>query len=208
MCYHTYLSYSWIWEVSGKKINKTLQVLSQLLLCRTYSFVNQQPPFCTPEFAHSGTVKTRSGWLTRQISVQGVRKVLRPLHCKPKLLPAFISITSHQNSSPTEVATVPLAIKIMLGHAMAVCDSTVRNKSSGSSGNDANSWVVNLEQCRQKPWLWFLKKLRAGPVRMFRFEPYWKISNRETTTHSVMSLCLLYHSVHTFATLKKGGCFP
>lgn len=47
----------------------------------------------------------------------------------------FISITSHQNSSPTEVATVPLAIKIMLGHAMVVCDSSVGNKSSGGSSS-------------------------------------------------------------------------
>lgn len=47
------------------------------------------------------------------------------------LLLPFISITSHQNSSPTEVATVPLAIKIMLGHATVVRDSTPGNKSGG-----------------------------------------------------------------------------
>lgn len=80
------------------------------------------------------------------------------------LLLPLISITSHQNSSPTEVATVPLAIKIMLGHAMVVCDSTVGNKSSSSSrGNDADSWVVNLEQCRQKPLLWFLQETQSRP---------------------------------------------
>lgn len=62
----------------------------------------------------------------------------------------FISITSHQNSSPSEVATVPLAIKIVLGHATLVCDSAVGNKSSGSSGNDADSRVVNLERCRRE----------------------------------------------------------
>lgn len=62
----------------------------------------------------------------------------------------FISITSHQNSSPSEVATVPLAIKIVLGHATPVCDSAVGNKSSGSSGNDADSRVVNLERCRRE----------------------------------------------------------
>lgn len=93
----------------------------------------------------------------------GARKGFRPLLCKWMLLLPFISITSHQNSSPTEVAAVPMAIKIMLGHAMVVCDFTVGNKGSGSSGNDANSWVANLEQCRQKPSLWFLQETESGP---------------------------------------------
>lgn len=53
------------------------------------------------------------------------------LLCYRMLLLPFISITSHQNSSPTEVATVPLAIKIMLGHATVVRDSTPGNKSGG-----------------------------------------------------------------------------
>lgn len=102
-------------------------------------------------------------WLARlglhgKIPLKGATKGLRPVLSKSKLLPPFISITSHQNSSPTEVATVPLAIKIMLGHVMLVCDCTARNKTSGgSSGNDAGSWVVNLERCRQKPSLIPLK---------------------------------------------------
>lgn len=85
--------------------------------------------------------------------------------CKWLLLLPFISLTGYQNSSPTEVAAVPLAIKTMLGHAIVVCDSTVGNKSSsgGDGSNDANSWVVNLEQCRRKPALWFLQETASRP---------------------------------------------
>lgn len=137
-------------SVIANKINKFLEVLSQLLLCRKHRFAVQQILLSVSPSPRSGSLRRL---FTRQIPFQGGRKGLRPMLCKSKLLPPFISITSHQNSSPTEVATVPLAIKIMLGHVMLVCNSTVRNKSSGGShscGNDADSWVVNLEQCRQK----------------------------------------------------------
>lgn len=117
-------------------------------------------------------------------------KRLRPSLCKWLLLHPFISITSHQNSSPTEVATVPLAIKIMLGHAMVVCYSAVADKSGGSgSGNNDNSWVANLERCRWNRRFDFSRKLRAGLVYMFLYETSCKISSGETVSSH---LCLLY----------------
>lgn len=115
----------------------------------------------------------------------------------------FISITSHHNSSPTEVATVPLAIKIMLGHAMLVCDSTVGNKSSGSGHNDANSWVVNLEQCRWKPSLWFLRETESRPC--LHLSVWTLLDEYQTKKQQEMAashLCLLYHFWFT-ATIHK-----
>lgn len=146
---------------SGKQNKHLSKYCHSCFFCSTHFFFHAQRfnILQTPRDAPT----TCSQWLTWQIPLWGTREGLRPLLCKWMLLFPFISITSHQNSSPTEVATVPLAIKIMLGHAMVVCDSTVGNKSTSSSGNDANSWVVNLEQCRQKPSLWFLQETRSGP---------------------------------------------
>lgn len=123
------------------------------------------------------------------------------------LLLPFISITSHQNSSPTEVATVPLAIKIMLGHAMVVCDSTVGNKSSGSSSNDASGWVVNLEQCRQNPSLWFLGETERGPrlhVSVWASAKNIK-TRRQQGTASSSSPSFLAPSQHSHNTKRVGG---
>lgn len=141
--------------------------------------------------ASQGDSDNLTGWFTRQISLWRCRKKrLRPSLCKWLLLHPFISITSHQNSSPTEVATVPLAIKIMLGHAMVMCYSAVADKSGGSgSGNNDNSWVVNLERCRWNRRFDFSRKLRAGLVYMFLYETSCKISNGETVSSH---LCLLY----------------
>lgn len=151
-------------------------------------------------------VTTCSGWLTRQIPLWGARKGLRPLLCKWMLLLPFISITSHQNSSPTEVATVPLAIKIMLGHAMVVCDSTVGNKSSGSSDNDANSWVVNLEQCRQKPSLWFLQETESRPrlhVSVWALLENIKQEDGEKQHHLISVFFITFYMQSQY---WKGGC--
>lgn len=139
-------------------------MLSQLHLCSTHLFVHR----CTVSLLHRKDCQSHGDNLFGMAYqanpfMRCKEKGLRPMLCKWLLLLPFISITSYQNSSPTEVATVPLAIKIMLGHAMVVCDSTVGNKSSGSSGNDANSWVVNLEQCRRKPVLWFLQETASRP---------------------------------------------
>lgn len=161
-------------------------------------------------------------WLARlglhgKIPLKGATKGLRPVLSKSKLLPPFISITSHQNSSPTEVATVPLAIKIMLGHVMLVCDCTARNKTSGS-GNDAGSWVVNLERCRQKPSLIPLKiKLKKKrKERKQKLCPLLHISvqvllgniKQGGSETELSHLCLLYHILYTVAKLKReGGLF-
>lgn len=135
---------------------------------------------------------------------RGVRKGLHPSLWKGSWLLPFISVTSHHNSSPTEVATVPLAIKIMLGHATLVCDSSVGNKSSRSSRNDANNWVVNLKQCWQQPLLWFLQETESGLVYIFRREPYWKISNKSTARNDINSTTAFYHLTHSLKT--KNAC--
>lgn len=136
----------------------------------------------------------------RKSLYRGVRKGLRPSFWKGSWLLLFISVTSHHNSSPTEVATVPLAIKIMLGHAMLVCDSSVGNKSSRSSRNDANNWVVNLKQRWQQPLLWFLQETESGLVYIFRREPYWKISNKGTARNDISSTRAFYHLTHSLKT--------
>lgn len=134
---------------------------------------------------------------------RGERKGLRPSLWKGSWLLLFISVTSHHNSSPTEVAAVPLAIKIMLGHATLVCDSSVGNKSSRCSRNDANNWVVNLKQRWQQPLLWFLQETESGLVYIFRREPYWKISNKGTARNDVSSSRAFYHLTHSLKTKKK-----
>lgn len=92
-------------------------------------------------------------WKARMVNhlVEVWGKGLRPRLWKGSSLLPFFSVTSRPNSSPTEVATVPLAIKIMLGHARLLRASVVGNKRSGAGRNDANNWVVNLKQ----PLLWF-----------------------------------------------------
>lgn len=135
---------------------------------------------------------------------RGVRKGLRPSLWKGLCLLPFISVTSYHNSSPSEVATVPLAIKIMLGHAMLVCDSSVGNKSSRSSPNDANNWVVNLKQRWQQPLLWFLQETESGLVYIFRCEPYWKISNKGTARNDIRSSRAFHHLTHSLKT--KNAC--
>lgn len=133
----------------------------------------------------------------------GERKGWRPSLWKGSWLLPFISVTSHHNSSHTEVAAVPLAIKIMLGHAMLVCDSSVGNKSSRCSRNDANNWVVNLKQRWQQPLLWFLQETESGLVYIFRREPYWKISNKDTARNDVSSSRAFYHLTHSLKTKQK-----
>lgn len=132
---------------------------------------------------------TCSGWLIKQIPLRGARKGLRPLLCKWLLLLPFISTTSHQNSSPSEVAAVPPAIKIMLGHAMVMCDSTVGNKSSSSSsrGNDASRRVVNLEQCQWKPSLWFLREAESRPRLDLSVRSLLEDIKQQTARNSIIS---------------------
>lgn len=103
----------------------------------------------------------------------GARRGVTPPTLEGVVAPSFLfPVTSRPNSSPTEVATVPLAIKITLGHATLPRASVVGNKRSGAGRNDANNWVLNLEQ----PPLWFRQE--TGPVHVFRREPYRKISNK------------------------------
>lgn len=104
----------------------------------------------------------------------------------------FISITSHQNSSPSEVATVPLAIKIVLGHATPVCDSAVGNKSGGGGGNDADSRVVNLEAMSKGTGaLISLGNKQAGPVYTVHPELRRNISNKDKERDNIFicNLC-------------------
>lgn len=131
---------------------------------------------------------------------RGVRKGFCPSLWKGSWLLPFISVTSHHNSSPTEVATVPLAIKITLGHAILARDSSVGNKSSRCSRNDANNWMVNLKQGWQQPLLWFPQETESGLVYIFRRGPYWKISNKGTAGNDIGSSRAFYHLTHSLKT--------
>lgn len=181
-----------------QKESEYLEVLSQMLqrtsiLCKDRVFVLLHKSAC------GGWQPVLDGLRGKSL-YRGVRKGLRPSLCNGSWLLPFISVTSHHSSSPTEVATVPLAIKIMLGHAMLVCDSSVGNKRSRSSRNDANNWVVNLEQRWQQPLLWFLQETESGLVYIFRCEPYWKISNKGTARNDISSTRAFYHLAHSLKT--------
>lgn len=178
-------------------------MLSELLLSSTHLFCAQKESSCCIPWWQPGL-----DGLHGKSLYGGVRKGLRPLLCKGSLLLPFISITSHQISSPTEVATVPLAIKIMLGHAMLVCDFTVGNKSSGSSRNDANSWVVNLEQCRRKPSLWFLQETESrASFTSFNVNLTGKYQTKRQQDTASSHLCLLFHFRYTAIVHKKACIF-